>query len=195
MFVIGSAFVLCFLLTVIAIFAFPQFSPIPYYPTNLKDIPLIVKALRVRNRKTIVDLGAGDGVVIFKSAELGFKRGLNTQFIALEINPVLVAILHIRRLFHANKKNIKIIRGDMFTYPFSSVISPPNPQSSKISQITFYLYISPWLITKAIKNTKIHCPKAEYVSYYYPLPNQKPVQINQSGIHPIYIYKCSHEKL
>lgn len=178
-------FVICgfviFLFVIIILFSFPQFSPIPYFPSNKKDMHLILKALDLRNNQTIIDLGAGDGIVVFETARLALKNGLNTQFIALEINPVLVFILHIRRLFNPNKKNIKIVMGDMFTYQFLRLIT------DNYQQTTFYLYISPWLIDKALRNVSPQFPHAKYVSYFYPIKNlhEKKKTI---GIHPIYSY-------
>ena len=55
----------------------------------------------------MIDLGAGDGIVIFKAASQAFQKRLNTKFIAVEINPVLILILYLRRLFHPNKKILK----------------------------------------------------------------------------------------
>jgi 16S rRNA A1518/A1519 N6-dimethyltransferase RsmA/KsgA/DIM1 with predicted DNA glycosylase/AP lyase activity len=79
---------------------------------------------------------------MFEASKQALKRKLNTQFIALEINPILVCILHIRRLFEPNKKNIQIIWGDMFKINFKQF------STFDFSLTTIYLYISPWLIEK-----------------------------------------------
>ena len=105
---------------VLFIFSSKTLSPIPYFPSQPVDIPLIIKALNLKNNQTVFDLGAGDGIVIFKAAQQSYEQKLNTQFVAVEINPVLIIILHFRRLFHKNKKNIKIIRDDMFKMNFES---------------------------------------------------------------------------
>lgn len=105
-----------FIFVVLILFSFPCFSPIPYYPSNKKDLPFIIKAVNLKNDQVIIDLGAGDGVVIFAAASnaISLPKKLNTQFIAVEINPVLIFIMHLRRLFHPNRKNIKIVWADMF---------------------------------------------------------------------------------
>jgi len=144
-------------------------------------MPLILKALNLQDDQTIIDLGAGDGIVVFEGALLALQKGLNTKFIALEINPILVFILHIHKLFHPNKKNIKIVMGDMFTYRFSSLIS------NRYSLTTFYLYISPWLIEKALKNVSSQFPKATYVSYFYPIKKLKEKK-KVKGVHFVYSY-------
>jgi len=120
------------LFVIIIIFSFPQFSPIPYFPSNGRDIPLILKALNIRSDQTIIDLGAGDGIVIFRAAERAFQNKCNTKFIAVEINPILLLILHIRRLLHPNRKNIKIINTDMFSINYSLLITNHYPLRPKV---------------------------------------------------------------
>lgn len=165
---------------IVALFAFPRFSPIPYFPSNRKDILLIIESLGLTNNQTVYDLGAGNGTVIFEAAKNAYHKKINTQFVAVEINPVLVAFLHIRRLLYPYKKNVQIVWGDMFKTNL-------NHLSSKIRHLTFYLYISPWFleqITKRIR--KIH-PKARIVSYMYPAPSLKATKILK-GKNRIFIY-------
>lgn len=188
LFVLFCGFVVC-LFVVVIIFAFPQFSPIPYFPSNKKDMHLILKALNIHNNQTIIDLGAGDGVVVFEAAKFALQNGLDTKFIALEINPVLIVILHIRRFFNPNKQNIKIVMGDMFTYQFYQPTTT-NFQSFDMAQdklTTFYLYISPWLIKKAFNNISLQFPNAKYVSYFYPIKQLKEKKVLK-GVHTIYSY-------
>ena len=172
-------------LIVILIFSSKHFSPVPYFPTNKKDLKLVIKALNLRNNQTVVDLGAGDGLVIFEAAKEAAKRNLNTKFIAVELNPILVLILHLRRLFNPNKQNIRIIYGDMFKINLSNVILV-YPESGQ-ARLTVYLYISPWLMDKLYKKLKVELKSFNLVSYYYPLPKVKPSRII-SGKNKIYLY-------
>lgn len=172
------------LLIVIVIFSFPQFSPIPYFPSNIRDMELIVKTLRLQNNQTVIDLGAGDGVVIFEASRKAFLEGLNTVFYAVEINPILLFILHVRRLFHPNRKNIHIMKKDMFTMDYSFF-----SKEEKI-RIVFYIYISPWYIQKTITNITTQLKKFNVVSYFYQvkvLPKHKEYT-NKKGVHSIYSY-------
>jgi hypothetical protein len=163
---------------VIVIFSFPRFSPIPYYPSNRKDLGLIIKALDLKNNQTIIDFGAGDGTVIFAGAKTALGKKLSIQFIAVDINPVLVLIMHIRRFFHPNKKNIKIVWGDMFK---GSLIN------FKINDPTIYLYISPWYIDKVINGVTDNFKKYRIVSYMYPVKSLKEKEVIK-GINKIYRY-------
>ncbi len=160
---------------VVALFAFPRFSPIPYFPSNFSDKDLILKALDLKNNQTVIDLGAGDGWVIFDAANEAKRRRLNVKFIAVEINPILVLILHFKRFFNHNKKSVNILREDMFKLNVKNKYS------------TIYLYISPWLLEKTLKIIKNNFPQYRIVSYMYPIKSLKENKIIK-GKNNIYIY-------
>ena len=169
------------LLIVIVIFAFPQFSPVPYFPSNYGDKKLILSSLNLQNKQTVIDLGAGDGWIIFEAARITLSKKLNTQFIATEINPFLLIILYCKYFFHPNKKNIQIKYFDIFKHNYQSLIT--NHQSL----ITFYLYLSPWLIQKIEEKIQTLKTKKTIIAYYYPLKKRKPTQVAK-GINSIYLY-------
>ena len=171
------------LFVVILLFSSPSLSPVPYFPSNKKDINLITQALKIRNDQTIIDLGAGDGMVIFKAADIAYKQKLNTKFIGIDINPILIFIMTVRCLFHPNRNNIKIVHGDMFKINLSDLITKSYPL------VTIYLYISPWLIEKTIKNCKLGIKKTAIVSYMYPVKSLKKTEKTIQGVNKIFIYK------
>lgn len=163
---------------VIVIFAFPQFSPIPYFPSNAHDMDLIVQALKLKNSMTVLDLGAGDGIVIFRAADQALTRKLDTEFVAVEINPILVAILHIRRLMHPNRRRIRIIWGDLFRMDYAPLVK----QGRKA---LVYIYVTPRLIPSILESVRKTIPQFRTVSYYYSLAkNMKPAY---TGVHDIYV--------
>lgn len=174
--------VLLFTFIVILFFSSKKLSPIPYFPSNKKDLPLVINALDLKNNQVVVDLGAGDGIVIFNASQKAFEKKLNTQFIAIEINPVLILIMQIKRLFHPNKKNIKIVYGDIFKIDINQLLT------SDFKLLTFYLYVSPWYLEKIIKNLKLKIKNFSVVSYFYPLPKIKPKKIT-FGVNKIYVYE------
>jgi 16S rRNA A1518/A1519 N6-dimethyltransferase RsmA/KsgA/DIM1 with predicted DNA glycosylase/AP lyase activity len=171
---------------VLILFSFPQLSPIPYFPSNPKDIKLIVEALDLKNDQVVVDLGAGDGIVIFKAAKEAFNRNVNTLFVAVETNPVLLGILYVRWFFHKNKKNIKIVWKDMFKANYKKIIASMNKSHSTLSP-TFYLYISPWLIPQAIEQVKRTVQSFRTVSYLYEVPSMRPKTVLE-GVHKVFVY-------
>ncbi|MFA6081506.1 MAG: rRNA adenine N-6-methyltransferase family protein [Patescibacteria group bacterium] len=174
--------VLLLVILVIFIFSSKTLSPIPYFPSQPIDIPLIIKALNLKNDQTLIDLGAGDGIVIFKAASESLRKKINTKFIAVEINPILIMILYVRRLFHPNRKNIKIVHDDIFKMDFNSLTRQP------VNSLTFYLYISPWFLEKVIKNCKLKIKNFDVVSYMYPIKSLKKNEKIIHGKNKIFIY-------
>ncbi len=172
------------LLIIILFFSSPKFSPIPYFPSNKKDLPLIIKALNLKNNQVVSDLGAGDGIVIFEAAKLAFEKKLNTKFFAIEINPILILIMWLRWLFHPNKKNIKIVCDDIFKIDFTSY-------KLQVTSYTFYLYTSPWYLEKIIKNLKLKIKNFTLVSYFYPVPKMKAKKIFE-GRNKVFVYSINY---
>jgi tRNA G37 N-methylase Trm5 len=173
--------ILFFLVLIIFIFSSKTFSPIPYFPSQPVDIPLIIKALKLEEGQTVIDLGAGDGIIIFEAAKKAFQKSLNTQFVAVEINPVLILILYLRRLFHPNKKNIRIVRDDIFKMHYKK----------QWKNITTYLYISPWFLEKTISNLKNQVMKFSIVSYMYPIKSLNKKEGFIQGKNRIFIYSSN----
>jgi len=177
-------FFVIFVIVIIFLFSSKALSPIPYFPSNKHDLPLIIKALNLKNNQTVIDLGAGDGIVIFEAAKIAYKRKLNTRFVAVEINPVLILVLHLRRLFHPNRQNIRIVLADMFKFNFMNFINFKN-------LITVYLYISPWYLEKIIENCKLKIENFHVVSYMYPVESLKNKKKIIKGRNKIFSYLFS----
>jgi len=173
------------LLIIILFFSSPKLSPIPYFPSNKKDLALIIKALNLKNNQVVFDLGAGDGIVIFEAAKLAFEKKLTTKFLAVEINPVLILIMWFKWLFHPNKKNIKIIYADIFNMNFKNLLTKPVTRNPQLA--TFYLYISPWYLEKVIKNLKSQIKNFSLVSYFYPVSKMKIKKIFE-GKNKVFVY-------
>jgi len=173
--------ILLFILIIFYSFS-SKVSPIPYFPTNKADLDKIVKAFNMKNDGVVLDLGAGNGTVIFAAAKKAYEKRINTQFYAIDINIFLILYMWVRRLFHPNKSNIKLVYGDIFKVNYKNILK-------KYSHVVFYIYISPWFTAvthQIIKEQKI---KAQIVSYFYPIENAKEDQ-KIKGVHNIYIYKA-----
>lgn len=138
-------------------------SPVPYFPSQKEDIPLILKTLPPA--RTVADLGAGTGTVVFAGA----KAYPTMTFIALEMNPILVAVLWLKKIF-GNYKNVEIIYGDMF--------------EKAIDADVYFLYISPWYLSKAVSIIK---QGRRIITYFYAVPGIKPTRILQ-GKNTLYLY-------
>jgi len=178
----------------------------------MKDKSFILKGLSLKNNQTIIDLGAGDGVVVFEAAYESLQKKLNTKFIALEINPVLIIVLYLNWMLHPNRKHVKIVWGDMFKISYASLVidsvshsfpasARPTKNPSELravgipgmtatyhNDLTFYLYISPWLIEKVISAIQKQLPQSRFVSYYYPIKSMAKKEVILKGIHNTYLY-------
>lgn len=168
-------------LAVIALFAFPRFSPIPYFPTNWQDLEKIVGAFHLTKNSEVIDLGAGTGTVIFALAHHAHRYDLPVRLVAVEINPVLVLILHLKRLIHPCRKQIVIVWTDLFTTSYSTLTASGR-------KTTVYLYVSPRLLTRISKKIQEDLPQARVVSYMYSLPDRSPRRTIRTGNHPIFLY-------
>jgi len=176
-----------FILLILSLFSFKKLSPIPYFPTQKTDINLVIKALNLKNNQIIFDLGAGDGLVIFEAAKKAYQKNFDTKFIAVEINPVLISIMIIKRFFHPNKKNIKIIYNDIFKIKLKNYHQYFQKLKFQVSYCIFYLYISPWSIKKVFINLKKQLKNFKIVSYMYPIPFLKPKKLFK-GKNQIFLY-------
>ncbi len=176
------ALVSLLVLIVVILFSFPQFSPIPYYPTNKKDLPLIIKSLKLKHNQVVYDLGAGDGTVVFGAAAATLDKNLNTQFVAVDINPILVLIMQLKKLFHPNKKNIIIIWHDLFKLDLTRLSIINHPSS------TVYLYVSPWFLEKIVHYVKKQMPRFNIVSYMYDINSLKKSEKMILGHKKIFLY-------
>ena len=177
-----------FVLLSLLIFASPKLSPIPYFPSNKKDIPRILEMLAISNNKIVIDFGAGDGSVVVAGASYAYSRRLDTQFIAVEINPYLLCLLHMRRLFHPNRKNIYIIRFDMFRDSIQTLVPLTPREKNHAVSITSYFYISPRYLQPMKKRLVKAAPQSTIVTYFYAMPEMVPEKIVH-GIHSIYRYR------
>lgn len=160
-------------------FILPSLSPVPYFPSNHKDTKHIMDALSSTKSHVYIDLGAGDGWVVFQAASAALVRNLSIRFILVEINPLLCALLYVRRFFHPYKHNIQIVRTDLFTFQAQSYVS-------RKENVCVYLYISPWMLKRAIRNIRSQIPNVRFVTYMYPFA-EKAKKIYR-GIHRTYVY-------
>lgn len=90
------SFVILFLLLVIIsafFFAIDTFLDLPYVATDKRRIETIINLASIKRGETVIDLGSGDGRLLFAAAQKGARA------IGYEINPFLVAITRIKARF------------------------------------------------------------------------------------------------
>lgn len=74
-------------------FFFDAFLDLPYVATKKEKIDTIIKLAQIKKGQTVVDLGSGDGRLLFESA----RRGVFA--VGYEINPFLIGLTKIKWFF------------------------------------------------------------------------------------------------
>lgn len=115
-----SIVVLLLLFVIISAFFFAvdAFLDLPYVATKKEKIATIINLANIKSKETVVDLGSGDGRLLFAAARKGAKS------IGYEINPVLILLTRIKAYFYGysfknsfrgptSKKNQSLKRSDL----------------------------------------------------------------------------------
>ena len=109
----GGTIALIIALVIIAIFLIfmlPGLTGAPYVPTLKKNLNAAFKKLYpMKKTDLLIDLGAGDGVVLKAAASTGAKA------IGVEINPILTLIMKIR---FCHNKRVSVKCRNFYKYRF-----------------------------------------------------------------------------
>src|SRR3989338_7970465 len=105
--IVGSLLIIVaiFLLLVILVgvfYAIDIFLDLPYVATKGEKIETIIKLAQIKKGETVVDLGSGDGRLLFAAARAGARA------IGYEINPFLIVLTRIKShllLLRARRSN------------------------------------------------------------------------------------------
>src|SRR4030043_1756959 len=103
--------VFALLLFVIILFfflLFDAFLDLPYVATKRHKIETILKFANIKEGETVVDLGSGDGRLLFASAKKGAKA------IGYEINPFLVVLTRIHASLKGLSENIRVYKKNLW---------------------------------------------------------------------------------
>ena len=101
--------VVVFLIVIILMgifFTIDTFLDLPYVATKRDKIETIIKLAQIKPKETVVDLGSGDGRLLFAAVRSGARA------IGYEVNPFLVLLTQIKtRLFHPRGENSSHLGG------------------------------------------------------------------------------------
>ncbi len=157
----------------------PRFSPIPYYPTQSQDLRLIIRTFGLKKGDILYDLGAGDGKVIIEAAKI---KGV--KVVGVEIHPLLVFVMLVKRFLHPHKENITVLWHDLFNIDITDATH-------------IYLYVGPFVMKRVVAKVLGEMPPhlKQITSYMYPFQlKELPKGLTETvieGEHPIYILKRS----
>ncbi len=86
---------------IVLIFCLTAFTGAPYLPSHRRDVRRIFReGRRLTSDDIVLDIGAGDGVVLVEAAKLGAKA------IGYEINPILVLVARWRTRKYRDKVQV-----------------------------------------------------------------------------------------
>ena len=141
----------------------------PFLPTLKARVPEAITLSGLKSGQTLIELGSGDGRVLYAAAEKGIYA------IGYELNPLLVIYSKIRTFKH--RKKIKIIWGNFWNKQW-----PP-------ADAIFVFLLQPYmqkLDTKIIQN---YPEGIKLVSFAFTIPDKKPTRTKQG----LYLYSYNKQ--
>lgn len=163
-----------FIFLLVATFMVHAFYLIPYVPSRKKVVNKMIEVAKLKHNDTVVDLGCGDGRLLFAAENISPK----IKGVGFEVAPLVYALawilktikkskskLHFKSLFHADLRKANVI----------------------------FCYLFPSAMTKLAKKIQTECkPGTRIVSNTFHIPNltlvKKYPPIKSSGLPPIYVY-------
>lgn len=139
------------------------FFEVPYIATKRNKIPTIIKLASPKKGETVIDLGAGDGRLLFAFAKEGAKA------IGYELNPFLVIKTNLILKFKRNK-NVIYLKEDFWSCDLKVadiiIVYAMRKSMQKFEDFVF---------KNAKKGTRV-------VANTNPFPNKKPIK-EENGIY------------
>ncbi|MBR3163929.1 class I SAM-dependent methyltransferase [Candidatus Saccharibacteria bacterium] len=159
----------------VLIFGLAAFTGAPYVPSHKKELQIAFKKLyRLSPQDYIVDLGAGDGMVLKVASEFGAKG------LGIEINPLLVMIAKWRL---RKDPNMEVKFGNLFATELPSETS------------LIYVFGESRDITKmvdvALRHTRRYHKTVYLMSYGFTVPGLKVFKKNRA----LYLYQIKDESI
>jgi len=141
-----------------------------YQPTPRRSVEAMLELARVGAGDTVIDLGAGTGAVVFRAAER-----LGARVVAVEVEPLRVLILRLRRRLSPARDRITIVWGDLFRRDFRDA-----------SVVALFLWPGAMERLRPILDAQLR-PGARVVSHYHPFVGAQPTA-NDPGT-KVFLYR------
>ena len=141
-------------LAVVAYFVFASFFyGAGYQPTPRRVVERMLELAEVGPSDRLVDLGAGTGAILFRAARV---RG--AEAVGVEVEPIRVLILRLRRRLGPARERITVDWGDLFRRDYRTT-----------TVVTAFLWPDAMRRLRPILEEQL-APGARVVSYYHPVP-------------------------
>lgn len=159
----------------VSIVCIPFVSPalrkvcLPYVPATTEQLAGVNKALAGRSGK-LLDVGSGDGRIVFTAAKLGFKAD------GVELNPWLVYYSRLAALLNPQYRGSKFYRKNLWTFdlkPYNNIVIFGVEQMMQEFENK--------LLSETSHDTAI-------VVCRFPLPNMVPIETIGTGVDTVWKY-------
>lgn len=164
------------LATAISVICIPFVSPafrkicLPYVPATKQQIENVLQGLKGRSG-SLIDLGSGDGRIVFAAAEAGFNAD------GIELNPCLVWYSRLKSLTSGTLSKTSFIRKDMWKYNLSKY---DNVVIFGVDQMM--QEIEDKFCTELREDSVI-------VACRFPLPSIRAIKTIGEGVDTVWVYK------
>lgn len=145
-----------------------------YQPTPRRSVEAMLRLADVGPSDTVYDLGAGTGAVVFRAAR---ERG--ARVVGVEVEPVRMAILGLRRRFGPASERIRLVWGNLFALDFRPA-----------TVVAVFLWPDAMRRLEPILRAQL-APGARVVSHYHPLPGYRPTAVDAAA--KVYVYRWPPE--
>ncbi|XP_063832859.1 ATP synthase subunit C lysine N-methyltransferase [Ostrinia nubilalis] len=165
----------------VSIVCIPFVSPalrkvcLPYVPATTEQLAGVTKALANRSGR-LLDVGSGDGRIVFTAAKLGFKAE------GVELNPWLVYYSRLAALLNPAHRGTKFYRWNLWTFdlkPYNNIVIFGVEQMMEEFEKK--------LLQEANNETVI-------VACRFPLPNMTPTETIGHGVDTVWKYVIKSTK-
>lgn len=162
--------------TAISVICVPFVSPafrkicLPYVPATTQQLQNVLLALEKRSG-SLIDLGSGDGRIVFAAAEAGFKAH------GIELNAWLVWYSRLKALFSGLSPQTKFIRQNLWTYNlknYDNVVLFGVGQMMQDIEQKFLMELQ---------------EDVTIVACRFPLPSMYAIKVIGEGVDTVWVYK------
>lgn len=140
-----------------------------YQPTPRRSVEAMLRLAQVGPKDTLYDLGAGTGAVLFRAADRG------ATVVGVEVEPLRVAILRLRRRFHPARDRITLHWGNMFDLDFH-----------RATVVAVFLWPEAMRRLRPLFESQL-AGGSRVVSHYHLLPGYAPDAIDREQ--KVYLYR------
>jgi ribosomal protein L11 methylase PrmA len=141
-----------------------------YQPTPRRSVEAMFRLAQIGPTDVVYDLGAGTGAVILRAA-----RDFGARVVGVEVEPIRVLILRLRRRLSPVRDRIELVWGNLFEVDFRPA-----------TVVAVFLWPDAMARLRPLFEAQL-APGARVVSHYHPLPGYLPTESDAAA--RVYLYR------